>query len=104
MSEYEYEYCFIGNAQPANDNRGANEGGAFKAKLRSIGLALLAGLVDPTSPTGHDWESEEDGTVSGTGLAIAIACGLGRDEWLDLDTHPVWDVALDLANTANARA
>lgn len=44
-----------------------------------------------------DFRDEVTGEIDATLLAEAIAHDLGGSHWLDDDTHPVWDVAAELA-------
>lgn len=47
------------------------------------------------------FDVREDGEVIATRVAENIAWESDHDEWLDDDTHEVWDVALKVAEEAN---
>jgi hypothetical protein len=46
------------------------------------------------------FEIEDDPTLSMTGLAELIARRFDADDWLDDETHWVWDIAAELAPVA----
>ena len=45
---------------------------------------------------------EVDG-INATLLAVAVAAELVKWEWLDSETHPLWDLCADLANKYEER-
>ena len=47
----------------------------------------------------HAWMSydHDTGECDATGLAENTAHALNHDEWLDEQTHPLWDIAADVA-------
>lgn len=45
----------------------------------------------------HVYVDPRTGEVNCTGLAVDAAIGMDHPEWLDDDTHMVWELAVDMA-------
>ena len=68
---------------------------------RPLGTTLRTTGARVISDTDTFNVREDNGEVNATKLAENIAWELNHDEWLDDETHEVWDVAMALANKAN---
>jgi len=54
--------------------------------------------------TGVWWVCDpETGEYSATELAELVAHSLEHDEWLDVEDHPLWDIAAETCIQAEAR-
>lgn len=66
---------------------------------RDYGLsrANFAVIVRKARELAGEHVDHETGEVNTTALAEAVAYELEFDDWLDDETHPVWDIAVDEA-------
>jgi hypothetical protein len=57
-------------------------------------LVEIVATAEENAYLGYD---KATGEYDATKIAESVAFDLGHDEWLDVETHPLWDIAAETA-------